>query len=148
MERAGYSAEAFFSYWSKPVVIFTNIQRKGSTIVQEQWLLNLREVRGAFNYVCASLHLRNDVPDLQKNWVENNSAEESRKCGDIARKQSTFLLWKWRTFKNEQTEDEKKTAESYFITQNIYTLVIIILCVWSRLGSMITLTFRHRASSI
>ena len=36
------------SYWSKSVVIFTNMQQKGSTIVQEKRLLDLHEVRGAF----------------------------------------------------------------------------------------------------
>jgi hypothetical protein len=54
MERAGSPTTAFSCYWSKPVVIFTNMQQKGSTIVQEQKLLNLREVRGAFNDVCKS----------------------------------------------------------------------------------------------
>jgi hypothetical protein len=57
---------------------------------------------------CASLRFISDVPDLQKNWVENKFAEERRKRGDTARKQPTFLPWKQSTFENAQTEDEQK----------------------------------------
>lgn len=128
MERAGSSTKAFCSYWSKPVVIFTNMQQKGSTLIQEQRLLNLRGFE-ALLMMCASLHLRCDVPDLQKNWAENKSEEEPRKCRDTARKQSTFLLWKSRTFENAQTEDEHRDGWIVFhYTKCLYLRNIYFVC--------------------
>jgi len=67
-----------------------------------------------------------DVPDLQTNWVQNKFALEPRKYGDIARKQSTFLLWKSRTFENVQTEEEQRDGwivfyyTKYLDLSNIY----------------------------
>ena len=112
------------------------MQQKGSAIVQERdyWTYGRFE---APLMMCASLHLRNDVHDLQKNGVENKSEEELSKCGDIACKQSTFVLWKPRTFDNAQTEHEQRDGWIVFH----YTLVKFILPVWSRLRSMIKLNF-------